>query len=157
MSLLVIGGLSAVALACSSETSATPAPGAKSSATVKTTASGGTSAGAAAGTIGVELSEWAVKAGGPGRAGSIKFNVKNNGTTPHEFVILKTDADPATLTKDASARVDETKYPVAGRTKEVNAGATDSVEASLTAGKYVLICNLSGHYDLGMRTPFTVN
>ena len=31
-----------------------------------------------------------------------------------------------------------------------------AVTANLTAGKYVLLCNLAGHYQMGMRAPFTV-
>jgi uncharacterized cupredoxin-like copper-binding protein len=146
-------GVSALLLGCASSSSndgaATPG---------KTAASGATtSAGSAAGTIAVELSEWSVKAGGPGRAGKIEFNAKNVGTIPHEFVVLKTDADPASLTKDANARVDEAKYPPVGRTKEIAPGSSEKLEASLTAGKYVLLCNIAGHYDLGMHAGFTVN
>ena len=101
--------------------------------------------------------EWVVKASGQGKAGPVKFNVKNAGSIPHEFVVFKTDADAASLTKDANAKVDEAKYSPVGRTKEVAVGTTESLEATLTAGKYVLVCNIAGHYDLGMRTGFTVN
>jgi uncharacterized cupredoxin-like copper-binding protein len=31
------------------------------------------------------------------------------------------------------------------------------VTIDLTPGKYVLICNIAGHYVLGMRTGFTVD
>jgi uncharacterized cupredoxin-like copper-binding protein len=31
------------------------------------------------------------------------------------------------------------------------------VSADLAAGKYVIICNVAGHYQLGMRAAFTVN
>ena len=108
-------------------------------------------------TVAVDLAEWTVKPAASGRAGQIKFNVKNAGSIPHELVVLKTDAEAGSLTKDANARVDESKYPPVGRTKEIANGGSEALEASLTAGKYVLICNIAGHYDLGMRTGFTVN
>jgi uncharacterized cupredoxin-like copper-binding protein len=152
VALLVAVGASALLLGCSSSSddgAATPAKTAGAGAT--------TTAGAASGTVGVELSEWVVKASGQGKAGPVKFNAKNAGSIPHEFVIFKTDADAASLTKDANAKVDEAKYTAVGRTKEVAVGASESIDATLTAGKYVLVCNIAGHYDLGMHTGFTVN
>lgn len=137
-----------------SKTAATPAA---TTPAAKTTGTPATSAAPAAGKIAAELAEWSVKAAAPARAGEVEFDVQNKGAAPHEFVVFKTDADPAALTKDATARVDETKYPPVGRTKQLNGGAGESLKVNLTAGKYVLVCNLSGHYDLGMRTAFTVN
>jgi uncharacterized cupredoxin-like copper-binding protein len=148
-------GVSALALACSGGGDTAKESGATKPAETKATAaaSGGT-----AGTLNVDLADFTVKAASATtKAGKVTVNVKNAGTTPHEVVFLKTDADPGSLTKDATARVEEAKYAPAGKSKELNGGASEKLEVSLTAGKYVLICNLSGHYDLGMRTALTVN
>src|SRR5688500_13702213 len=103
--LLLTVALSALLLGCGSgsdEGAATPAPTGGAGASTKATAGSDT--------IAVELSEWTVKPGASGRAGLIKFNVKNAGSIPHELVVLKTDSDAGSLTKDANARVDESKY-----------------------------------------------
>lgn len=141
-------GVSAFAVACAG------GGGSNSSATgTKATApsSGQESA------VGVELSEWGVKATGTAKPGAVGFAVKNSGTTPHELVVLKTDVDAGALQKDSSGVVDEKKYTVAGEVEGVEAGKTQKLELTLAAGKYVLLCNLPGHYDLGMRTAFTVS
>lgn len=151
--------VSALAMACGGGEEATSkttpaAGGAKASAPA-----GGSGAAATGGSsaVAVELTEWAVKANGAGKAGKVEFTAKNAGSTPHELVVLKTDVDAGALQKNASGVVDETKYAPAGKTKQLNDGQSEKLEATLTAGKYVLICNVAGHYDLGMRTAFTVN
>lgn len=154
--LLAAVGVSALALACSGgggtkETAATPASGAKAS-------SPAASSGGAGGALSVELADFTLKAtAASAKAGKVEFTAKNGGTTPHELVVLKTDVDAGALQKNASGIVDETKYTVSGKTKEVAAGASEKLDLTLTAGKYVLLCNVAGHYDLGMRTAFTVN
>ncbi|MFN8639095.1 MAG: sulfocyanin-like copper-binding protein [Dehalococcoidia bacterium] len=111
----------------------------------------------AGGDVGVTLSEWAVKpASASTKAGKVSFKVTNSGTTPHEFKIVKTDTAQDKLEK-ANGIVDETKYKPLAMTKQLNGSQNEEVSAELTAGKYVLICNVTGHYDLGMHSGFTVN
>jgi uncharacterized cupredoxin-like copper-binding protein len=38
----------------------------------------------------------------------------------------------------------------------IAAGKSAAVTLDLTPGKYVFICNVAGHYQLGMHTAFTV-
>ena len=40
--------------------------------------------------------------------------------------------------------------------KDLNPEASELVTAELTAGAYVLICNVASHYQSGMHTAFTV-
>ena len=101
------------------------------------------------------------------RAGDITFRVKNLGTTEHEMIVLKTDTpfdqlpvadagDPPVPVKTGANKVDEANN--VGETGDPNLkpGETRSFTVKLTAGKYVLVCNLAGHYQMGMRAPFTV-
>lgn len=160
VALAAIAGVSALALACSggvTEQKADKGTPAGSPVSKATAASGGASAGGGTSTVAVELTEWGLKTNGAGKAGKVEFTAKNAGSTPHELVVLKTDADPAALTKNASGIVDEARHGAAGKTKQIADGQSEKLEATLTAGKYVLICNVAGHYDLGMRTAFTVN
>ncbi len=153
---LALAGVAAFAMACAGGgeekmDKGTPAGGAAKS----TAASGAASTGDSA--VAVELTEWAVKATGAAKAGKVAFTAKNAGSTPHELVVLKTDLDVAALQKNASGVIDEAKYAPAGKTKQISDGQSEKLEATLTAGKYALICNVAGHYDLGMRAAFTVN
>lgn len=114
-------------------------------------------------TVTVTLTEWTLvldKTSVP--AGTVTFSVTNAGTQfQHEMVVLKTDLDPASLPVDSTGKVDEATS--VGEVSELDMGATGSVTLDLTAGKYVLICNIveaagghESHYNEGMRVAFTV-
>lgn len=92
--------------------------------------------------------------------GSVEFTIRNTGKLTHEFVVLKTDLaeDKLPLTADGSA-VDESGTGVAGAGERESIAAGSEAELSLDGlapGNYVIICNVPGHYGLGMHTPFTV-
>jgi len=122
---------------------------------------------AAGGTVKVTLTEWAVvtdKASVP--AGDVTFEVTNAGTQfEHEFVVIKSDLAPADLPA-VDGKVDEEGAGIEfiGEIEGMAIGATESDSFELTAGKYVLICNIveaagghESHYTQGMRAAFTVN
>ena len=88
-------------------------------------------------------------------AGTVTFTVTNEGVKKHEFVVLQTDANPDKLTVEGDEVVED-DYDSPGEIGDLPAGATDTLTLDLPAGKYVLICNLKGHYRMGMYTPFTV-
>jgi uncharacterized cupredoxin-like copper-binding protein len=85
-------------------------------------------------------------------AGKVTFNVKNDGTVTHEFVVLKTNKPAGSLLK--GDRADETGN--VGETGDLAVGASKSITLNLPAGHYALICNLPGHYKAGQHTDFTV-
>jgi uncharacterized cupredoxin-like copper-binding protein len=89
-------------------------------------------------------------------AGKVIFNVTNDGTIVHEFVILKTDvlAKDLPLTGDS---VDEDAFNAIGEVAETEAGGTGTFTATMAAGHYAIICNIPGHVTQGMITDFTVN
>ena len=43
-----------------------------------------------------------------------------------------------------------------GEITSIPAGKSAAVTVQLTPGKYVFMCNVAGHYQLGMHTGFTV-
>ena len=138
--------LGALALACSGgasdSTSGTTAKGTSVKADTK---------------IDVVLSEWAVQPSAAStKAGAVEFVAKNSGTQMHELVVVKTDLAFDKL-PTAAGVVDETKVTVIDEIEPFEAGKTLSGTFSLAAGKYVLLCNVAAHYDLGMRAAFTVN
>ena len=89
------------------------------------------------------------------KAGSIKIGVRNLGTMEHSFEVIKTDLAPDKLPTDAASAKAKEDGKVGG-IASIPAGKSASVTIDLAPGKYVFICNVAGHYQLGMRTGFTV-
>jgi uncharacterized cupredoxin-like copper-binding protein len=88
------------------------------------------------------------------KRGPVSFAVKNTGKVNHEFVVLKTNTAPAKL------RVKSGKAVEVGRVGETGAlkpGRSRTLTLTLKAGKYILLCNLSGHYQAGQRIGFGVS
>ncbi|MFN8124152.1 MAG: sulfocyanin-like copper-binding protein [Thermoleophilia bacterium] len=87
-------------------------------------------------------------------AGNITFTVVNDGKMMHEMVVVPEPAGGAQALKKADGSADETGSP--GEAPDIAAGATKKVTLDLKAGKYLLLCNLPGHFAGGMYTEFTV-
>ena len=88
-------------------------------------------------------------------AGSVTFNISNEGPSTHEFVIIKTDDAPDTLpVKDNE--VQEDGLNVVDEQEDIAPSTTGVLQTNLGAGSYVIICNLPAHYESGMHTAFTV-
>ena len=167
---LVLFAAAALLLAsCSNATTCSPSGAAASAGSSAPASAGGSaSASGATGSIKVTLTEWAVIADtASATAGNVTFEVTNAGPQfKHEFVIIKTDLDPADLPADSTGKVDEAGAGIQfiGEVEELEIGATETASFDLTAGNYVLICNIveaagghESHFTQGMRTAFTVN
>jgi uncharacterized cupredoxin-like copper-binding protein len=87
-------------------------------------------------------------------SGEVEFTLTNTGKVDHEMVVLKTDTPFDQLAVGTDNRVDETDS--VGEIGETKPGETATVTLFLAPGKYVLVCNIAGHYAMGMRAPFTV-
>jgi len=89
-------------------------------------------------------------------AGSVTFNISNEGPSAHEFVILKTDDAPDALpVKDNT--VEEDKVDVVDEAEDIAPSTTATLTTDLEAGSYVIICNIPAHYEQGMHAAFTVS
>jgi uncharacterized cupredoxin-like copper-binding protein len=101
-------------------------------------------------------------------AGDVTFVVKNTGTIDHEAIVLKTstafDKLPITNGGDPPAPVATGADKVG---EDTNIGETGNPNLKpgdtrtftikhMTAGAYVIVCNLAQHYGKGMRAPLTV-
>ena len=90
------------------------------------------------------------------KAGTVKIGVLNSGAMAHQFDLIKTDLAADKLPIDqATAKAKED-----GLVKQVlnlGIGKTAVVTVDLAAGHYVVLCNVAGHYQLGMRADLTVN
>ena len=107
-------------------------------------------------TVKVTLKEFSVAASPKAaKRGKVTFSVHNGGKLAHSFIVVRTNLAPGKLPVKNKA-VNLTKLKVIGRIASIKAGKTSSLSAKLAAGKYVLFCNLKGHYQAGQYKGFQV-
>ena len=87
------------------------------------------------------------------KKGKVTISAPNDGQIVHELVLLKTDADPASLPKKGD-EVDESTS--VGEIADVDPGATKKATFKLAPGKYAMVCALPDHYENGMYGSLTV-
>lgn len=94
------------------------------------------------------------------KAGTVTIAASNQGALVHELVLARTDANPAKLPTTSDGEVDEAKLEasgqLAGEIADVAPGASKPGEFKLSPGKYVMFCNIPGHYAAGMYGTITV-
>ncbi len=82
------------------------------------------------------------------------FVIVNNGSVPHEFVIMPPAADAA------SADAARSKAVLVVGEKDLQPGATKEVDYTFTAaapaGTLEMACHITGHYEAGMHLPMVV-
>ena len=117
---------------------------------------GGTTETAESATLIADLSDYKIVIDHPSiAAGHVVFGIRNHAAMAHEFKVIKTDLAADQLPVDAgTAKADETGK--VGALVDISAGATRKLALDLVPGKYVLICNVAGHYQLGMRVGLEV-
>ncbi len=86
-------------------------------------------------------------------AGTVTFVVKNTGKLKHNFVVLKTNQAPSKLMMMGAKAMETGRM---GMTPVFGSGQTRRLTLTLKPGRYVLICNVAGHYMAGMRVAFRV-
>jgi uncharacterized cupredoxin-like copper-binding protein len=120
----------------SSDTSAasTPAstPAASTPATSTPAAAGGAS------TVAIGETEYKLDPSSPtAKAGSVTFNVKNDGSIPHDLEVEGTGVEK--------------------KTETISPGSSSKLTVDLKPGKYEIYCTIDGHKDLGMKGEVTVS
>ena len=113
----------------------------------------------------VSLREWSVTPDvAQMKSGDVRFVVTNDGTEPHELVIIRSDLSLEALPVVAG-KVTEDAVDIIDEVEPFAAKATERKTVDLEAGRYILICNIvenvpgqpvESHYEKGMRTAFTV-
>jgi uncharacterized cupredoxin-like copper-binding protein len=97
-------------------------------------------------------------------AGTVSFRVHNTGSLTHELVILPLPpAGSGTRPLRADGTVSErgslgeaSASCAAGAGQGIAPGASGWVTLRLPPGRYELVCNLPGHYAMGMYTELDV-
>lgn len=102
----------------------------------------------------VKLSEFGVAAQPKTvRAGKVTFSALNNGEVVHELVVVRQTKGQLVVKKFKAV---EPKNGVAGEIEDIEPNKTGRLTLTLPAGRYLLICNIVGHYQLGMREALVV-
>ena len=105
------------------------------------------------------VKEWAVWVGNvKADSGKVNFTVKNDGTIPHEFLVVKTDFAGGKIPLGDNNRFDEEAdgLEVIDEIPEWQPGEIGKLSVDLQPGKYQLLCNITGHYAAGMWREFEV-
>ena len=88
-------------------------------------------------------------------AGRVVFGIRNHAAMLHELKVIKTDLAPDQLPLDTAAAKAKEDGKVGGL-ENIPAGASRKLAIDLAPGKYVVICNVAGHYQLGMHVGLEV-
>jgi uncharacterized cupredoxin-like copper-binding protein len=88
-------------------------------------------------------------------AGSTTFDIVNGGPSTHEFEVFRTDLADDALPVDGSTVADD-QLEIVDEVEDIAPGTSTSLAVELPAGHYVVICNISGHYQAGMHAGITV-
>ena len=94
--------------------------------------------------------------------GAVSYLVTNEGTETHEFVVLATKtpaADfPIVSFEGEANRIDEDAKGVVnvGETGDMEPGTSMLLTIDMAQGHYAVVCNLPGHYAMGMHQDFWV-
>jgi uncharacterized cupredoxin-like copper-binding protein len=89
-------------------------------------------------------------------SGAVSFDIRNDGRVVHEFVILRSDHAADALPREADEVAEDAAGNVADEAEDIGPGKTVTLTTTLEPGRYVLICNLTGHYRRGMHAAFRV-
>jgi len=101
--------------------------------------------------MGIKLSQDTVK------AGEVTFEATNDSKdTVHEMLVIPLKDGALPPVKTAENEIDEDTAGALGEIEETDPGKAGSVTFNLVPGKYLLACNIAGHYTNGMWTVLTV-
>lgn len=92
------------------------------------------------------------------KRGAVKFDVTNLASyIMHEVIVVRITDENQVLPFDESRnKVDTEGLQTLGSVNEIEPNKTASLTLNLSPGKYLLYCNIAGHYMAGMWTVVTV-
>lgn len=97
------------------------------------------------GAVSVGLVEWAIETDLEVTAGTVTFDVSNNGDFPHHFAIARGNSYEE-LPQSGGGAIDEVALgdDFIGRTVNLRSGQSEIIEFDLDPGNYVFFCNIAG-------------
>ena len=107
--------------------------------------------------VNATLTEYAVRSSRRSApSGRITFVARNKGKVTHELVIVRTNAAANKLPQQSGKVSERGPVHVVDEIEGIKPGATKSLTLPLSPGRYVLICNIVGHYAKGMHAALRV-
>ena len=90
-------------------------------------------------------------------AGRVDLPVKNDGPDAHELIVVRETDAGLPLRKDGlTVDEDAIEKQTVGALEPGQPGGTRHLRLRLTPGRYLLLCNMAGHYMGGMHTELVV-
>jgi uncharacterized cupredoxin-like copper-binding protein len=90
-------------------------------------------------------------------SGEIRLSVRNKGPDAHELIIVRARGSRLPLRRDGVTVNEEAlERATAGVLEPGSPGGLRELRVHLAPGRYVLFCNMSGHYLGGMRAELVV-
>ena len=114
-------------------------------------------AGGGASVVQVTERDFAIRTTKQVPAGDVVLRVRNRGPGTHEFLVVRAStarlpfrSDGLTIDEDAVTKAE------VGVLEPGHAGVVRELRVRLTPGRYVLFCNMSGHFLGGMHSELVV-
>ena len=107
----------------------------------------------------IAISERDFKITAPTRhaAGRVQLLVTNRGPDMHELIVVRQGRGPLPLRADGlTVDEDAVKPETAGTLEPGEPGARRRLDLRLEPGRYILLCNMAGHYLGGMHATIVV-
>jgi len=112
---------------------------------------------AASRTVRVDERDFRIEAPRTLAAGHVTLQVKNQGPSAHELLVVRAPDDHLPLRRDGLTVDEDAVEPVtAGALEPGKPRSVRRLDLRLAPGHYVLFCNMSGHYLGGMYTELEV-
>ncbi len=90
-------------------------------------------------------------------SGNVTVTVTNKGPDDHELIVVRATTARLPLRSDGLTANEEKLTPIIALSLEPAApGSVRTAHVQLEPGRYVLFCNMAGHFMAGMRTTLVV-
>jgi uncharacterized cupredoxin-like copper-binding protein len=107
--------------------------------------------------VGVSERDFRISAPARVRAGEVVLRVQNRSPDDHELIVVRSTGMRLPLRSDGLTVSEEAlQHAEVGALEPGSPGAVRELRLTLTPGRYVLFCNMEGHYLGGMHTVLVV-
>jgi uncharacterized cupredoxin-like copper-binding protein len=107
--------------------------------------------------VGINEHDFHIQAPSTVAPGTVTIRVHNSGPDMHELFVVRTEATALPLRTDGlTVDEDRIKPETTGSIDGIPPGSTKDTRIHLTPGRYLLFCNMAGHFRGGMHTQLVV-
>jgi uncharacterized cupredoxin-like copper-binding protein len=107
-------------------------------------------------TVSVVERDFAIKAPHEIAPGEVRISISNEGPDAHEFIVVRSNGKPLPLRKDGLTMDEDAVESRIVAALEPELPGSREVDANLAPGRYVMLCNMSGHLMGGMKRTLVV-